>query len=108
MKLLQADLQDSLHFVPIFGLHAKTMVIDDSISVVGTFNLDPRSAYLNSECITIMHSRKIANSITEGLNVDFQPENSWRTTLKWNPDIYGGKDKIIGTINRKVIPNGIL
>lgn len=108
MDLLESDLQDSLKFKPIFGLHAKTMVVDDSISVVGTFNLDPRSAYLNSECITVIHSKKIANSITKGLNIDFKPENSWRTTLQWNPDLYGGKDKFIGTISRKAIPNSIL
>ncbi len=108
MDLMEADLQDSLQFKPIFGLHAKTMVVDDSISVVGTFNLDPRSAYLNSECITIIYSPKIAGSITHGMNIDILPENSWHTTPEFNPDLYGGKEKNVGTMNRQLIPIGIL
>nr|WP_320116822.1 phospholipase D family protein [uncultured Desulfuromonas sp.] len=34
---------------PVFAIHAKTLVIDGEKLFVGTFNLDPRSANLNTE-----------------------------------------------------------
>ncbi len=48
---MTGDLQVTLDYAPIFGLHAKSMVVDKNITVIGTFNLDPRSANLNTECI---------------------------------------------------------
>ncbi|MEQ1666491.1 MAG: phospholipase D family protein, partial [Bdellovibrionales bacterium] len=46
--IMTGALQKTVDFKPIFGLHAKSMVIDGNITVVGTFNLDPRSANLNT------------------------------------------------------------
>ena len=57
------ELQKKLDHVPVFGLHAKSMVIDGKTTVIGTFNLDPRSANLNTECATIMYSSKIAKNL---------------------------------------------
>ena len=37
-------------------LHSKTMVFDDNISWIGSFNLDPRSAYYNTENVAIFLS----------------------------------------------------
>ena len=36
-----------------WGVHGKRAVFDDHTVVVGTYNIDPRSAYLNSELIVI-------------------------------------------------------
>lgn len=36
------------------SLHAKTILIDDNISVIGSFNLDMRSAYLNTETMLVV------------------------------------------------------
>ena len=33
-------LQKKMNYTPTFGLHAKSMVIDNEIAVIGTFNLD--------------------------------------------------------------------
>ena len=51
-KVMSEVMHKQLKEVPIFGLHAKSMVIDDDITVIGTFNVDPRSANLNTESIT--------------------------------------------------------
>lgn len=53
-EILTSALQKKMNFVPTFGLHAKSMVIDDYITVIGKFNLDPRSAYLNTECFAVI------------------------------------------------------
>ena len=51
--------------VPGHGsLHSKYAVFDDEVSVVGSYNLDPRSTFLNSEDIVVMRSRKVAEELT--------------------------------------------
>ncbi len=107
-EIMTSNITDDEDFNPIFGLHAKSMVIDGKITVVGTFNLDPRSANLNTECITIIHSESISVKVAEGMEVEFQPENSWETTIDYNPDKEGGVKKRIKTWTRKIVPKGIL
>ncbi|MCA0430567.1 MAG: phospholipase D family protein [Bacteroidetes bacterium] len=107
-KLLTGDLQKKKNFTPIFGLHAKTMVIDGSISVIGTFNLDPRSEYLNTECVTVIPNKQIAKNISEFILIDMQKENAWETTKTFNPDGLAPKLKQINTKIHHVVPKGIL
>jgi phosphatidylserine/phosphatidylglycerophosphate/cardiolipin synthase-like enzyme len=107
-KVMTGELQVTLDHQPIFGLHAKSMVIDGEKVVIGTFNLDPRSANLNTECITIIHSQQVAKGVLQGMEIEFQPENSWRTTLDFNPDSEVSKYKRIKTWSRKVLPKSIL
>jgi len=107
-KILTGELQDALIHKPIFGHHAKSMVIDNKITVIGTFNLDPRSANLNTECIVIVNSEKISQGVLEGMEEEFKPENSWETTLKYNPDSEVHNYKRLKSWTRKIIPKGIL
>jgi phosphatidylserine/phosphatidylglycerophosphate/cardiolipin synthase-like enzyme len=107
-KVMTGALQEKLNYTPVFGLHAKSMVIDGHITVIGTFNLDPRSANLNSECITVIHSPKIAEGVLQGMEEEFKPDNSWETTLEFNPDKEAGKKKRLTTFTRKVVPKKIL
>lgn len=107
-KIMTGELQSVIIKEPIFGLHAKTMVIDNEITVIGTFNLDPRSANLNTECIAIINSLEIAKSVLAGINEEFKPENSWETTLSYNPDSEVTKMKRLRTWTRKIIPKEIL
>ena len=108
MSSMTSELVDSLLEPPIFGLHAKSMVIDNSTTVIGTFNLDPRSANLNTECIVIVESDLLTLSVLDGMNKDFNPENSWRVTDDYNPDFEVSKYKRIKTWTRKIIPKDIL
>jgi len=107
-KIMTGELQEKLDYQPIFGLHAKSMVIDNKIVVIGTFNLDPRSANLNTECIVIVHSEKVARGVLDGMEIEFKPENAWETTLDFNPDSEVSNYKRIKTWTRKVIPKEIL
>ena len=106
--MMTGALQEKINFTPIFGLHAKSMVIDGKITVIGTFNLDPRSANLNTECVTIVYSPKVSAGVLEGMNIEFKPENAWHTTLDYNPDSEAGVKKEINTWTRKVVPKRIL
>lgn len=108
IKLMTGELHKQESKFPIFGLHAKTMVIDDSITVIGTFNLDPRSANLNTECITIIQSKNVSQKVLIGINEEFKTENSWEISNTFNPDLEVNKLKRIKTWTRKIIPKEIL
>lgn len=107
-KIMMSELQSTLEYAPIFGLHAKSMVVDAKIAVIGTFNLDPRSANLNTECVTIIHSEKVAKEVLSGMEEEFKLENSWETTLDFNPDSEVDNVKRVKTWTRKILPKSIL
>lgn len=108
VKIMTGDLQATLDYIPIFGLHAKSMVVDGNITVIGTFNLDPRSANLNTECIAIIKSEDIATKVLKGMEIEFMPENSWEITSEFNPDSEVGNIKRVKTWTRKILPKEIL
>lgn len=107
-KIMTGDLQKKLDFTPIFGMHAKSMVIDGRITVIGTFNLDPRSANLNTECITVIHSDSVAAGVLRGMEIEFLPGNSWETTATFNPDSVAGWKKQVKALSRRIVPKSIL
>jgi putative cardiolipin synthase len=45
------------------SLHAKLMALDQKQVFVGSFNFDPRSAYLNTEIGVLLNSPPLANSV---------------------------------------------
>jgi len=65
----------------LFGLHAKTMVFDRHIAFVGSFNVNQRSVFLNSETALIIYSQQLAEKIATDIEVNFTGDNSWRLQL---------------------------
>lgn len=107
-KIMTGALQKEINFTPVFGLHAKSMVIDGEITVIGTFNLDPRSANLNTECVTVIYSSTITKEVLAGMEEELKPENSWETTVGFNPDSKASLKKNLKLMPMKIIPKGIL
>ncbi len=107
-KLMKSELQRRLNFVPIFGLHAKSMVVDNHIAVIGTFNLDPRSANLNTECFVTIHSEQVAQDMKAIMIEELKIENSWHTTADFNPDGESSLGKRLKVALRRVVPKSIL
>jgi cardiolipin synthase C len=107
-KTMTGALQKKVNFTPVFGLHAKTMVIDGETAVIGTFNLDPRSANLNTECIAILKDKTIAQGILENMETDYLPENAWKTTATFNPDSKVDLEKRMKVKLRRVVPKAVL
>jgi len=89
---------------PVFALHAKSMVIDDRIVFIGTFNLDPRSANLNTEVGVLVDNRELARQLTASIERDIRPENSWRTTDEFNPDSEVGRGKRFHAWMNRMLP----
>lgn len=63
--------------IPTFAIHAKTMVIDSELLFIGTFNLDPRSANLNTEVGVLIRNKELASQVEGYIARDTLPENSW-------------------------------
>lgn len=62
------------------SLHGKTFVVDRRQLFVGSFNLDPRSTYLNTEMGLIVDSEAMAQSLAQGIDRELQ-DTSYRLTL---------------------------
>jgi putative cardiolipin synthase len=60
-----------------FGLHAKSIVIDDDIAMVGSHNFDPRSDHYNTEAGVIIYDQRFADQVRQSIVRDTQPENAW-------------------------------
>ena len=52
-------------------------VFDREIVFLGSFNLDPRSAYLDTEVVFVVHSPALATQVLDAFATDFQPANAW-------------------------------
>jgi len=107
-EVMTGALQRKMNFTPIFGLHAKSMVIDGEVAVIGTFNLDPRSANLNTECMAVIYDRQVAGELQQAMEADMLPENAWQTTSDYNPDAEAGTAKRMKAWLRGVVPKSIL
>lgn len=106
--IMTSDLQRKMNFQPIFGLHAKSMVVDEKIAVIGTFNLDPRSAHLNTECVGVIHSADISKDMLRIMKLEMQPQNAWKITKEFNPDHLAGKAKELKVMSRRLVPKSVL
>ena len=66
------------------SLHAKTFIVDEKRVFIGSFNLDPRSARLNTEMGVVLESPKIAGEMQRTL-VNTTPKYAYQVTLdKYN------------------------
>jgi cardiolipin synthase len=69
-------------------MHAKTIVVDDCWSVVGSANMDERSMELNAENVVGIADEGLARAIAEGLERDFTRSrevrlDQWRRRPIW-------------------------
>jgi putative cardiolipin synthase len=70
--------------VPRSSLHSKTMIIDDTISIIGSANLDPRSIKLNTEVVAVIYSQEMAKVQKEIFHTMIQKENVYTLSLEDN------------------------
>lgn len=71
--------------IPIFnndekirvGLHAKSMVVDKRLAVIGSHNFDPRSDEYNTESMLVIDDLDFAKRLSASIENDMQPDNAW-------------------------------
>lgn len=89
---------------PIFAIHAKSMTVDNSIALIGTFNLDPRSIHLNTEVAMVIPDVTTASTLKVLIEEDMKPENSWHVTSQRNPDESVSFAKRVALFFYKILP----
>ncbi|HEY4555755.1 MAG TPA: phospholipase D family protein, partial [Lysobacter sp.] len=80
------------------GLHAKSLVIDERIGVVGTHNFDPRGDRYNTESAVVIADAAFARALRESIRRDIAPENSWVIAPRDKPPVLSGLDYSIGKL----------
>lgn len=73
-----------------FGLHAKSMVIDESVAVIGTHNFDPRGENYNTESIVVIEDPAFARLLAASIERDTEPENAWMIARRDKPSVFSG------------------
>ena len=63
------------------GLHTKAAVIDGRLCFIGSMNLDPRSANINTEMGAIIDSPELAADLRALMLRDMSGENAWQVLL---------------------------
>ncbi|HDR6821827.1 TPA: cardiolipin synthase, partial [Bacillus thuringiensis] len=61
-------------------MHAKIVLVDDTIATIGTANMDVRSFELNYEIISVLYESKTVHDIKR----DFEKDFKHSTEIKWN------------------------
>jgi putative cardiolipin synthase len=79
------------------ALHGKAAVFDRKIVFVGSFNLDPRSAALDTETVFVVQSPELAEQFLEAFATDFEAANAWRIG-----DVAGKHD--VAWVTEKPVP----
>jgi putative cardiolipin synthase len=69
------------------ALHTKAIVFDRESVFIGSFNLDPRSADINTEAGLYVESPELAQQVIEYMDKGVRPENSYRVLLDEHGDL---------------------
>jgi len=65
------------------SLHAKSVIVDGRIALVGSYNVDPRSQNLNSEVMGMAEDEEVARALLAAIDVHIR--NSWRVDRQTPP-----------------------
>ena len=81
------------------GLHAKSLVVDRRIGVVGTHNFDPRSENYNTEGAIVIDDPAFAEALAQSIERDMEPDNSWVVAPRGKPPVLSGLNYSVGKVS---------
>jgi phosphatidylserine/phosphatidylglycerophosphate/cardiolipin synthase-like enzyme len=87
---------------PRIGLHAKSIVIDNEIAIIGSHNLTPRSIAFNTENAMIIRDEAFARELEQNILRDTLPQNSWVIAKKETIPLLSHVSWMIGNISRMI------
>jgi putative cardiolipin synthase len=73
------------------SLHSKAMVVDRARAYIGSMNLDPRSALLNTEGGLVIHGADMAGQVARFIEAGMSPERSYQVRIDPASQASGGK-----------------
>ncbi len=83
------------------GLHAKSIVIDDRVVLIGSHNFDPRSDDLNTESGFIIHDVAAAIRVRQAIERNIAPGNAWTIARRppHGPKVVRKLNNVIATVS---------
>jgi len=87
---------------PRRGLHAKSMVIDQSIGVVGTHNFDPRGDDYNTESALVIDDPVFAQELEASIRGDMLPGNAWTIARRDPSPILPGLEYTLAKLSERM------
>jgi phosphatidylserine/phosphatidylglycerophosphate/cardiolipin synthase-like enzyme len=81
------------------GLHAKSIVIDDRVSLIGSHNFDPRSDNYNTESGFIIHDREVARRVRTAVLRNTEPQNAWVIAKRVRPPLLDQANNAISDVS---------
>ena len=87
---------------PYLSLHAKSMVVDGNLSYVGSYNLDPRSDYYNTEVGILIEDKKFSENLRKSILADASPQNSYLIGSRKKKPILSTLNKLFNLISEKI------
>ncbi|HLI18263.1 MAG TPA: phospholipase D family protein [Rhodanobacteraceae bacterium] len=87
---------------PRVSLHAKSLVVDGRIAMVGSHNFDPRSARINTEDGVIIDDPAFAQQVRAAILRDAAPRNAWLVAPRDPTPIIGDVSQAIGDVSRSL------
>ncbi len=82
-----------------FGLHAKSLVIDDRVGVIGTHNFDPRGDHYNTEAVVVIDDPVFARQLADSIERDMRPANAWVIAPRDKPPVFSGLEYSLAKIS---------
>ncbi|BCT92316.1 phospholipase D family protein [Lysobacter helvus] len=81
------------------GLHAKSMVVDERIAVIGTHNFDPRGDRYNTESAVVIDDPAFARLLADSIRGDMRPENAWVIARRDPAPVFSGLDYSLAKVS---------
>jgi len=81
------------------SLHAKALVVDRRIGIIGTHNFDPRSDRLNTESVVVVDDAGFADALADAIEHDMLPENAWTIAPRPKPPVLSGLNYSLGKLS---------
>ncbi len=82
-----------------FGLHAKSLVIDQRVGVIGTHNFDPRGDTYNTEALVVIDDPAFARALAASIERDMAPANAWMIARRDKPPVFSGLEYSLAKVS---------
>jgi phosphatidylserine/phosphatidylglycerophosphate/cardiolipin synthase-like enzyme len=84
------------------GLHAKSMVVDGKVGVVGTHNFDPRGDTYNTESAVVIDDPAFARRLAASIERDMAPGNAWTIGRRDSSPILPGVEYTLARVSERM------
>ena len=84
------------------GLHAKSLVVDADVGVVGTHNFDPRGDRYNTEAAVVVYDAAFAQALAASIGRDMAPGNAWTIARREKPPVFSGLEYSLAKLSERM------